>query len=240
MTRSIKRVWVAAIGAALTTMVAAALLFRLPRPDRPTPVPRAPSLRLGATSGTGFDPLFSEETALRDPTPLFLPTKWNSAQKEVVRHETESVFPPYDAKLIFNPDRLRLELPPSIMVPAHPAEALENNPPGDPFLGIGRAQSSVAALAPRGAFVAIVGVGNGRRVFSQALAGLPPGITDAPPAGGAWEFMATIDSAGLVGPLVQTLRSGTAADGYFLKYLTETLRVGQLLSPGLYRISIGP
>lgn len=240
MTRSFKGGWAAAVGAALVAVAAAAFLFRLPRPDRPTSAPRAPSLRLGATAGTGSDPLFSEETTLRDPTPLFLPTKWNSAQKEVVRHETESVFPPYDAKLIFNPDYLGLELPASVVVPAHPSEALENNPPGDPFLGIGRAQGLVAALVPRGAFVAIVGVGNGLRVFSRALAGLPPGITDAPPAGGTWEFMATIDSAGLVGPLVQTLRSGTAADGYFLKYLTETLRVGQLLSPGLYRISIGP
>jgi len=39
---------------------------------------------------------------------------------------------------------------------------------------------------------------------------------------------------------VQTLRSGTDADGYFLKYLTESLRVGERLSPGFYHISIGP
>jgi hypothetical protein len=48
------------------------------------------------------------------------------------------------------------------------------------------------------------------------------------------------DAAGLVGPLVPTIRSGTAADAYFLKYLTESLRVGERLSPGFYRISVGP
>ena len=230
-----------AIGAGVAVVSAAALLFRLPGTEHPVPVPRSASLRLGAIGGNGFDPLFGEEAALRDPTPLFLPTEWNSAQKEVVRREPESVFPPYDAKLIFDPGRLELDLPPSIVVPAQPAEALENNPPSDPFLGIGRSEDLVTALAPRGAFVEIVGVGNGLRVFSRDLRGLPPGIADAPPVGvGTWEYMATVDSAGLVGPLVQTVRSGSAADGYFLKYLTETLHVGQLLSPGMYRISIGP
>ena len=42
------------------------------------------------------------------------------------------------------------------------------------------------------------------------------------------EFMAAVDAAGLVGPVVPTTRSGVAeVDAYFSRYLAETLRVGQ-------------
>ena len=55
------------------------------------------------------------------------------------------------------------------------------------------------------------------------------------------EFIAAVDTAGLVGPLVPTVRSTDAdVDDYFGRYLAETLRVGQRLAPGFYRISVGP
>jgi len=53
--------------------------------------------------------------------------------------------------------------------------------------------------------------------------------------------MAAVDPAGLVGPVVPTVRSGVSeVDDYFARYLEETLRVGQRLAPGFYRISVGP
>jgi hypothetical protein len=55
------------------------------------------------------------------------------------------------------------------------------------------------------------------------------------------EFVAAVDAAGLVGPLVPTARSGVdEIDAYFGHYLADTLRVGQRLSPGFYRIVVGP
>jgi hypothetical protein len=232
--------WAVAVAAALAALAVATLLVRVPPHVGRALAPAASTLRLGPTVGSAADPLFSEDAALRDPAPLFLPTKWNASGKEVTREEPVIVFQPYPAKLLFERDQLRLGLEASTQVPARPAEALEDNPPGNPLRGLGRAEDRVPALARRSAFVTIVEAGSGRRVFSQALTDPPAGIADAPPSGGAWEFMAVVDAAGLVGPLVQTLRSGTDADGYFLKYLTESLRVGERLSPGFYHISIGP
>ncbi len=55
------------------------------------------------------------------------------------------------------------------------------------------------------------------------------------------EFLAAVDPAGLVGPPVLMLRSDAAdVEAYFGRYLADTLRVGQRLSPGFYRICVGP
>ncbi len=229
-----------AVAAGLAGLVLTVLLFRAPAPAPARPRTARPSLELGPTKGTAGDPLFAEESSLRDPTPLFLPTEWNSEQKEVVLRAPDSIFPPYGAKPMFSDARLRLDLPPAIAVPASPADALSDNPPGHPFLGLGRVDHVILPLLPRGAFVAIVAADSGMRVFSQELTDVPPDLADAPPEGGAWQFMAAVDPAGLVGPLVPTVRSGTSADRYFLDYLREKLRIGERLPPGFYRISIGP
>jgi hypothetical protein len=70
-------------------------------------------------------------------------------------------------------------------------------------------------------------------------------LADArPPAAAQWrpmEFIAAVDPSGLVGPLVPTSRSGADdVDTYFGHYLADTLRVGQRLAPGFYRITVGP
>jgi hypothetical protein len=240
MNRSRRAIWLVAAAAGGGVLCLAVALFRLPRPGVASPVPPAAGLRLGPARGGAGDPLFEEEASLRDPTPLFLPTEWNSSEKEIREDKGEAAFAPYEPKPVFNPDKLGLNLPPVVAVPAGPAEALEQNPPGHPFLGMGREEDRVPALAPRSVFVAITVVGNGTRVFSQPVAGLASGLADFPPGEGAWEFLAAVDAAGLVGPLVETVRSGTPADDYFVDYLTETLRVGLRLSPGFYRISVGP
>jgi hypothetical protein len=74
-------------------------------------------------------------------------------------------------------------------------------------------------------------------VFSQP-------VEDAHPPLSSWkpmEFMTAVDSAGLVGPPVLTVHSDAAeVDAYFGRYLAETLRIGQRLDPGFYRICVGP
>jgi hypothetical protein len=73
---------------------------------------------------------------------------------------------------------------------------------------------------------------------------LAQAITGAPPGKGGWapvEFVARVDAAGLVGPLVVTERSGLEeVDVFFANYLARTLRVGERLAPGFYRICVGP
>jgi hypothetical protein len=55
------------------------------------------------------------------------------------------------------------------------------------------------------------------------------------------EFLAAVDPAGLAAPLTLTTRSGVEdVDTYFQNFLAHTLRVGERLAPGFYRISVGP
>jgi hypothetical protein len=182
--------------------------------------------------------VLTEEAELFDRTPLFLPTKWNSAEKELPSRDPSGGFTGYPDKLFHTGDDLDLGLPPPISVPHKLPDALAANPPGDPVLGIGRTGFMPAALPPRGAYVEIAAAGTGRKVFARAMA-------DArPPGDGSWqpmEFLVAVDAAGLVGPPVLTTPSGQeAVDGYFLHYLADTLRVGDRLLPGFYRITVGP
>ena len=184
------------------------------------------------------DPVVIQGTMLRDPTPLFLPTEFNSSRKDYRPGEPGGAFSGFAAKLTFSESELALHLPPAVAVPAAPADALAGSPPGAPFLGFGRSDMNVELLAPRGAYVEIVDSGSGRSVLARPL------LDAYPPSSAPWkpmEFMAAVDSAGLVGPLVLTVHSDVAeVDAYFGQFLAENLRVGQRLEPGFYRICVGP
>jgi hypothetical protein len=175
---------------------------------------------------------------LFDLTPLFLPTEFNSSRKDYLPREPGAAFTGFPFKKTFAESGLDLHLSPASAVPENPAEALVGDPPGAPFIGFGRSDLKVEPLPLRGAYVEIVDAGSGRRVFGEPVA-------DArPPASAPWkpmEFIAAVDSAGLVGAVVPTTRSGVGdVDDYFGRYLAETLCVGQRLAPGFYRISVGP
>jgi hypothetical protein len=194
-----------------------------------------------AALGNGaLDTLLKQEASLNDPTPLFLPTEWNSAP-DLPQRELGGAFQGYPDELAFATDKLKLALPPPVAVPASPAEALVSGAPGNPLLGIGRTDASVPVLPVRGAFVEIVATGTGAPVLARALADArPPQAADWQPL----EFIVKVDAAGLVGPPVLTSGSGAATvDAYFGGsggYLAQDLRVGELLNPGFYRISVGP
>jgi hypothetical protein len=225
-----------AAAAGLAAAIAIALLFRAPRasPAAPAKPPVRPTVGLAS-----MDPALSEEAVLFDPTPLFLPTEWNSTRKELPRREPGDEFTGYPDKPAFGEDELAIGLPPPIAVPAHLSDALEAYPPGTPFLGFGRTGYRPPVLPDRGAYVEIVAAGTGRLVLAKAL------LDAQPPGNGTWlqplEFLVAVDPAGLVGPPVLTVRSGSEeVNGYFRHYLAETLRVGDRLAPGFYRISVGP
>ena len=231
--------WAFSSGVAVLAVLAVLLLFRFPEISEPRParVPK-PSVVLQALDGS--DAAFDEKTQLTDPTPLFLPTKWNAAQKVVIGPEPGRIFENYAPK--FSPasagNELKLNLPPPVAVPATPVEALAAGSPEAPLFGFGQTDAKLPELPARGAFVEIIAEGTGQRVFSKAL------LDAKPPGEGSWEpmeFLAAVDAAGLVGPLVPTRRSGVAeVDNYFLRYLVQSLRVGQRLTPGNYRITVGP
>jgi hypothetical protein len=241
------RRWLPAVAAGFVLIFLAAALFR-PQPPLPAgpPAPPRPSVRLVRSSARDADlpgggDIASEDAALHDPTPLFLPTRWSSAQKELPGLPSEGSFTGYAPRLVFAEDRLGLDLEPA-GPPMRAADALREGPQGsNPLIGFGRTQAPVPALGPRLARVCAADVRTGRIVFEES-------IPDAPGAPaelrtGAWEpleFMAAVDAAGLVRPLVAAARSGTAADSFFLGYLSGNFRIGDRLAPGFYRIWVGP
>jgi hypothetical protein len=178
-----------------------------------------------------------KKTMLFDLTPLFLPTEFNSSRRPYAPPEPGSTFAGFSFKPTFSDSQIDLHLPPPVDVPSSPAEALVGDPPGAPFIGFGRTDIKTEPLAPRAAYVEITDAQSGRDVYSQA-------VTDARPPSPGWrpmEFMAAVDAAGLVGPPVLTVHSEVAeVDAYFGRYLAESLRIGQRLNPGFYRIRVGP
>ena len=234
--RTTKPRWaVAAAGAAVAGALVVAL-FRQPIALVVTPTKAPPRQRVTLVSET--DRALNDEAILLDPTPLFLPTKWNATQRELAPREPGGRFQGYDAPhLSFAENEVKLGLPPPIAVPAGPADVVAAEAVGTVLTGFGRIDSTVLGPEPRGAFVEVTGAGDGRNVLQQTIPGYPS-------AKGAWqpvEFLAGVDAAGLIGPLVVTTRSGMEeVDGYFSNYLARTLRIGDKLAPGFYRICVGP
>ena len=202
-------------------------------------VPEAPVAPQGAgRPSVGLvDPVVIKGTMLFDLAPLFLPTEFNSSRKDYVPTEPGGAFAGFPFKPTFSDSQIELHLPPPAAVPSSPAEALDGDPPGAPFIGFGRVEVKMETLAPRAAYVEITDAESGRRVFSQPVKDARPPASDWKPM----EFMAAVDAAGLVGPPVLTQHSDVAdVDAYFGQYLSETLRIGQRLNPGFYRVSVGP
>jgi hypothetical protein len=245
-----RRRWLAAVALGCLAVAATCVLFRAPAAPLAPPVVARPTLGLRPPHGEGSDPVSAEEAEFGDPTPLFMPTRWNSSQKALPRRETYGSFAGFGPYFAFDRAMLALNLPPPIAVPAGASEALETNPPGNPFLGIGRADAPAAALPPRQARVEVVAEGSGRRVFRVDL---PPGSVPALD-GREWQFldlMGVADASGFVGPLVPARRAGVQGGNYFPsvdgealmrleKELTGRALLGLRLTPGFYRISVGP
>ncbi|HEX2852851.1 MAG TPA: hypothetical protein VHO24_06405 [Opitutaceae bacterium] len=233
------RRWGIATACACVAVALVLVLFRAPVAPggAATPPAIAPVL---VRAAEGNDVAFDEQKTLADPTPLFLPTTWNAAPKGLPRPEPGARFENFGGRLRSGAGdgELKLSLPPPVSVPVTPADILLMEPPSSPLAGFGRAAVALPVLDSRRAFVEIIAEGTGRVVLRQGLADAKP------PGDGVWEpmeFLVAVDAAGLVGGVAVKRRSGVeGVDNYFQGYLAQTLRVGQRLAPGFYRISVGP
>ncbi len=208
--------------------------------NAPAQAPVAPKVGLTRLDGAGSDTVLQEEATFYDPTPLFLPTEWNVSQNALpinLIRGSGQIFQDYAPKLTFGETDLALSFPAPVLVPAKPAAALAILEPDQPFSGMGRTDFKVAELTPRGAVVEITAAKDGQRMPALSInaAGIPAG---------SWrplEFLIEVNAVGLVGPPVLTAQSGVEeVDGYFQNLLAKTLRLGERLAPGAYRICIGP
>jgi hypothetical protein len=219
-------------GSVIGVIVIVWFALQVKAPEAPPAVGKSPNSTVGLV-----DPVVIKSTMLFDLAPLFLPTEYNSSRKPYVPTEPGGTFAGFSFKPTFSDSQIELHLPPPVAVPSSPAEALVGDPPGAPFIGFGRTDIKTEPLAPRAAYVEITDAESGRDVYSQP-------VSDARPPAPGWrpmEFMAAVDAAGLVGPPVLTVHSDVAeVDAYFGHYLADSLRIGQRLNPGFYRIRVGP
>lgn len=231
--------WLVASVVALAATALVVGLFRLPGGSEG---PAGPQHRRvdPVTLAPRTDSLLNDEAMLRDPTPLFLPTKWNAADSALrpeARRETSGAFGSYPPALKFAGEELKLDLPAAVQVPSRPAEAFGADRSQRPLAGFGQGDWQVASLVPRAAYVKVTGA-DGQVVFARAIEDAqPPNETGWQPL----EFLMAVDATGIVRPPVLTESSRVAAvDGYFEDFLAKGLHIGERLAPGLYRVSIGP
>ena len=206
--------------------------------------PRAPGGNSRSQSspgmGVGLSQVMKAEIDLLDPTPLFLPTAHNAGSQiaprtlQMATQGNLSSFPPK----LFNPTETHeLHFPALVPLPQSPAEGLRLGEEPNPYRGMGQADRMDNPLAPRLGYLEII----------PAAGGLPVSMTLTAASGapaGDWrpmEWMAMIDRRGLVGGLALVVSSGgEECDNFFRRFLTERLRMGGRLQPGIYRLRVGP
>ncbi len=237
--QSERRRWIWAGLGAIAVVLVFLMLFRAPvePPEKRGSAVITGRAPFAVVPQVGFRRVAPEEAALVDPTPLFLPTSWNTAQKEVALPKVGGAFADYPARFTYDEMEFR-SLAPKKDSAVDVSGALALNSPGVALLGIGRSPVDLPALSRRNAFYEVAPAAGGRVVLAEALAEAKP------PGAGAWEpieFLAVVNAAGLSAPLVPTVRSKLEeVDAYFASYLTQHVRIGAKLAPGVYRIWVGP
>jgi hypothetical protein len=238
--------WTIAAAAGLGLIVGASLLFRVPVSTAPAGSRNIP-VPLQLARPTGGDAVLKDEALMRDLRPLFLPTDFNARLPEPKREPGRSILDDERIALDFaEPDAgFARDLPPVALLNGRPADQargvdmLANSSSEVGLVGLGRGNQPLRPMSTRGGFVEVVAVATGRLVLAQAL---PDSM--APTGGKAWEPMelfAAVDASGLSAPLVVTDGSGAdEVDVHFKKTLAQSFRIGDRLSPGFYRVVVGP
>lgn len=193
-----------------------------------------------AGMGVGLSQVTKAEIDLLDPTPLFLPTAHNAGARvaprtlQMATQGNLSSFPP---KLFNSPEALELHFPNLVHLPQSPADGLRIGAEPNPYRSIGQLDAASSPLSARLGFIEVIPAAGGMPVSMalQAAPGAPSG--DWRPM----EWMATIDRKGLMGSLALVVSSGVEeSDNFFRHYLTDWLRMGGRLQPGIYRLRVGP
>ncbi|MBA4137003.1 MAG: hypothetical protein C0518_06775 [Opitutus sp.] len=197
-----------------------------------------PFVRVSAPGqGTG-DRALQERADLFDPAPLFIPTARNFGQGQLPARlvkQPGQVFGDFGAKLNFNDGGLGTYGAEQLTASENLVDVLARSNEV-PFAGLGESGTARSRLTPRSAFVQIKKMGESElREFAVTEVRVPR--TDFSPL----EFVVAVGPAGLMGDPLLTRGSGREdVDLFFQDFLAKTSRLGSLLSPGRYRVLIGP
>ncbi len=242
-----RRVWIGLVFAlAVTGAWLAWTRARLPVVTMAAPG-RQPFVRLaGAGTGAG-DQVLRERTKYFDPTPLFFPTEWNFGQNALrgsMRRQPGDVFGSFEPKLTFAEQNIK---PYSAEATAAPERLVDVLAQGNdiPFGGMGQIDTQRPSLPARSGFLEVINFADGKTIIEQALNGITPPRLDFAPL----EFLVVVSSVGIVGepiivqwisPDAGAARDTEEVDTFFRAYLVKSFRLGERLSPGRYRVLVGP
>jgi hypothetical protein len=237
-----------AIAAAVGVLVLATVVLVLRPPPVVLPMSSPPLSGVELRQVTAEETAFSEETKLRDLTPLFLPTERNATLRQLPSREPGHNFLEIEApKFVIADSGWRFDrgLPATVMLNARPLsqatplDYLDEAAAEAPFMSMGRDKLQIPALSPRGGVMEVVRTRDGLLLFSEEIR-----AEHKPPTDKTWqpvEFLASVGPAGLVTPLNVSVRSGVEeVDLYFRNHLANVYRIGERLLPGIYRISVAP
>ncbi len=238
-----RRVWIG-LGCAFAVTVAWWAWNRVQSPALVAETRRPqPFVRLAGAGQGAADQFLRERADLFDPTPLFFPTDWNFGQRalpESMRHQPGQVFGSFGANFTMAEQNIKIYGMDAAPVPDQVADVLVQGNEA-PFAGIGQIDGPHPALAERSGFLEIVNVNDGKVVVAQMLVGLAVPNPDFVPM----EFLVVVSSSGIVGELVFMPGSvmgevDERVDAFFRSYLVKIFRLGERLSPGHYRVVVGP
>lgn len=238
-----RRVWVGLISALLATGVWWAWTRAQVQAVEAVAQSRQPFVRLPGT-GTGMgDQILRERAALFDPTPLFFPTEWNFGQRplpEAMRRQPGQVFGSFPPNPALGEQNIKAYGAETVLVPERLSDVFVQGNEA-PFAGMGQIDMQRPALAERRGFLEVKGLANGKTVIAKVLSGLILPRLDFGPV----EYLVAISSAGIVGDPILIADSGGGevdekVDAFFRTYLVKTFRLGERLSPGRYRVLVGP
>ncbi len=197
-------------------------------------------VRLDPKSG---DSLLDKEAELKDPSPLFLPTEWNSAfranPEKGLRKPGEGFgdFPP---KYVFVGNNTPVSLPPSVEVPSAPALALNHLASDRPFPSFGYQEPHPLQLQRERLLLEL-----SRPLSGEKLLQLELPLTDWPKVR-PWqpgEFLVRSSAMGLVGRPCLVVSTGVEEVDLYLEQVIRgvwvKLSVSGRLSPGTYQLKIG-
>ncbi len=202
------------------------------------PKPGFVSIVMGA-SDTG-NQVVAEQLEYLNPEPLFMPTERNAGNHPLpaeLRRRPDQAFLAFEPQMTFYFNRLQPTFSPPSVASEEPIKALDIG--GLPkYSAVGRRQRIPVSLE-REAFVEVRRVGDGELVHAGPLSGLPDAIKN-----GGWvpvDFLVAINAAGMLGsPTIEAGSGSPEIDDIFRGFLEAKYRLGERLSPGFYRVTVGP
>lgn len=197
-----------------------------------------PFVRVSSPGQGTTDRALQERADLFDPAPLFIPTAKNFGQGQLppqLVKQPGQVFGDFGAKLNFNEGGLGTYGAENLAAGENLVDVLSRSNEV-PFAGLGESGVARPTLNGRSALVQIKKMGQSDlREFAVTNVAVPR------PDFSPMEFVVAVGPAGLIGEPLITRGSGREeVDQFFQDFLAKTYRLGSVLSPGRYRVLIGP